>query len=74
RRSSELNICYKKADGTWTDRIKTPYSCGGFLALSPDGKYLFFLQEGICWVNTSFIDELKPQNLNKKGRHNNTNN
>ena len=61
--SSKLNISYKKADGSWSDRIKAPYWCGGFLALSPDGKYLFFENEGICWVNTSFIDELKPQNL-----------
>jgi len=61
--TDELFICYKKADGSWSDRIKTPYSCGGFLALSPDGKYLFFLQEGIYWINTSFVEELKPQNL-----------
>lgn len=61
--TDEVYICYKKADGTWTDRIKTPYWCGGFLALSPDGKYLFLLQRGISWVSTSFIEELKPQNL-----------
>ena len=64
RSSSELNISYKKADGSWTGRIKTPYECGGFLALSPDDKYLFCLQEGIYWISTSFIDELKPQELN----------
>lgn len=61
--SSELNINYKKADGSWTGRIETPYECGGFLTLSPDGKYLFCLQDGIYWISTSFIDELKPQNL-----------
>lgn len=61
--SSGLNISYKKADGSWSDRIKAPYYCGGFLALSPDGNYLFFENEGICWVNTSFIEELKPQYL-----------
>jgi Tol biopolymer transport system component len=60
RHSSELNISYKNPDGTWTDRIKTPYYTGGFLALSPDGKYLFMLEEGITWVSTSFIEELKP--------------
>jgi Tol biopolymer transport system component len=63
QRSSELNVSYKKPDGSWSKRIKAPYYCGGFLALSPDGKYLFFENEGICWVNTSFIDELRPKNL-----------
>ena len=61
--TTELNISYKKEDGSWSDRIKTPYQCGEFLSLSPDGKYLFCLQEGISWINTSFIDDLKPQNL-----------
>ena len=61
--SPALYISYKKADDTWTDRIKTRYQCGGFLALSPDGEYLFFLQEGIYWVSTSFVDELRPQDL-----------
>jgi hypothetical protein len=63
RHSDDLCICYKKADGSWTDRIPTPYECGGFLALSPDGKYLFFLMEGIAWISTSFVDDLKPQDM-----------
>jgi Tol biopolymer transport system component len=63
--SSELNISYKKADGSWSQRIKTPYYSGGFLALSPDGKYLFMENEGICWVDTSFVNELKPKNFKK---------
>ena len=58
--SLELNICYKQADGSWSNRIKTPYHCGGFLALSPDGKYLFMLNEAICWVSTAFVEDLKP--------------
>jgi len=59
--SQGLQICYKNADGSWSDRIKTPYQhCGGFLSLSADGKYLFFLGEAICWVSTSFIETLKP--------------
>jgi hypothetical protein len=59
-RSSNLFISYKNADGTWSDRIRTPYYSGGFLALSPDGKYLFLMGEAIYWVSTSFIEELKP--------------
>lgn len=60
---SALYVCYKKPDGTWSERIKTMYECGGFLALSPDMKYLFFLGEGILWVSTSFIEDLKPHDL-----------
>ena len=59
--SPELDICYRQADGTWSERIKTPYHCGGFLALSPDGKYLFMLNDEIYWVSTSFVEELKPR-------------
>jgi hypothetical protein len=60
-RSPVLNICYRQADGSWSDRIKTPYHCGGFLALSPDGKYLFMLEDEICWVSTSFVEDLRPR-------------
>jgi len=62
--SPELKISYKQADGSWSDRIKTPYHCGGFLALSPDGKYLFMLEEGIYWVSTSFAEYLMPMQEN----------
>jgi hypothetical protein len=60
-RDDELYICYKKTDGSWTDRIRTPYPCGGFLSLSPDGKYLFFLGDGIFWVSTSFVEEFRSK-------------
>jgi hypothetical protein len=56
----ELYVCYRNADGSWTERIRAPYECGGFLALSPGGEYMFFLGEGIYWVDTSFVEELRP--------------
>jgi len=62
-REDELYISYREPDGGWTERIRTPYQCGGFLALSPDGAYLFFLGEGIYWVDTSFVDRLRPEHL-----------
>ena len=62
-REDELYISYREPDGGWTQRIRTRYQCGGFLALSPDGAYLFFLGEGILWVDTSFVEELKPEHL-----------
>jgi hypothetical protein len=59
--SPNVFVSYKNADGTWSDRIRTPYYSGGFLALSPDGKYLFIENEGIRWVSTAFVDELRPK-------------
>lgn len=59
----KFSISYKKTDGSWSERIEVPYYCGGFFALSPDEKYLFFMNEGICWVNTSFVEDLKPKSL-----------
>ena len=56
----ELYISYQEPDGSWTERIRAPYRTGGFLALSPDAEYLFFLGEGIYWVDTSFVEELRP--------------
>jgi len=58
-----LYVTYRNPDGTWTDRIRAPYRCGGFLSLSPDGEYLFFLGDGIFWVDTSFVEDLKPAHL-----------
>jgi hypothetical protein len=60
RFTSDLYVSYRNADGSWSDRIITPYECGGFLSLSPDGRFLFMLGEGIYWVSTSFVDELRP--------------
>ncbi|MGD2123938.1 MAG: hypothetical protein PVJ76_19460 [Gemmatimonadota bacterium] len=61
-------VSYQRPDGTWTERIETPLTfTGGFLSLSPDGNYLFFLGEGILWVGTSFIEELKPGYLKNVG-------
>ncbi len=61
--TEEIFISYKKANGTWTERIRTPYISGGFLSLSPDRKYLFTMGDGIFWVSTSFIEDLKPDDL-----------
>lgn len=65
--TDELYVSYREPDGSWTERIRAPYECGGFLALSPDGEYLFFLGEGIYWVDTSFVEELKPTRANGSG-------
>jgi len=61
--SANVFVSYRNADGTWSDRIETPYYSGGFLALSPDGKYLFIENEGVHWISTSFVEAMKPANL-----------
>ncbi|MBU1013894.1 MAG: hypothetical protein KKG99_12900 [Bacteroidetes bacterium] len=65
RINSNLFISYKKKDGSWSERIKLPFKNGRFPSVSPDGKYLFYMtrDEGIYWVNTSFIEEFKPKGL-----------
>ncbi len=61
---ADLSISYKMNDGTWSERIIIPFDWARFPVVSPDGKYLFFMgYEGIYWVNTSFIEELKPDEL-----------
>jgi hypothetical protein len=59
--TDDLYVSFREPDGSWTERIRAPYESGGFLALSPGGEYLFFLgHEGICWVDTSFVGNLRP--------------
>jgi len=60
---------FRKKDGSWTEaedigRFLSSQSC-----LNPrgtaDGKYLFFYARGgiTCWVDASFIEELRPKEL-----------
>jgi len=65
---ANVKISFNKPNGEWTERFQTPYYTGGFLSLSPDGKYLFLENEGIQWVSTSFVEELKPDYLKYAGR------
>lgn len=61
--TGRLFISYKLKDGTWSERIILPFRNGRFPSVTPDGKYLFYMtrDDGIYWVNTSFIEELKPK-------------
>jgi hypothetical protein len=59
--AANVFVSYKADDGSWSDRVAAPYYSGGFLALSPDGNYLFLMGEAIYWVNTSFVENLRPQ-------------
>jgi Tol biopolymer transport system component len=61
RRDVSLFISYRGRDGSWSERMELPIGWASFPSVSPDGKYLFFMsREGISWVNTSFIEDLRP--------------
>lgn len=66
-----LYLCYRKRDGSWTDYIDLSKRMGyvnenrnsGQICpiVSPDGKYMFFMAAGVCWIDASFIEELRPK-------------
>ncbi|MFC1725934.1 hypothetical protein ACFL4T_09925 [candidate division KSB1 bacterium] len=62
---SGLCISYKLNDGSWSERIIIDVGWARFPYVSPDGNYLFFVRigTGVFWVNTSFIEDLKPDEL-----------
>ncbi len=65
-RNCELFISYKMKNGFWSERINLSLGWARFPSVSPDGKYLFFMKrDGIYWVSTSFIENLKPDELKK---------
>ena len=71
----DLYIGFLKTDGSWTElrnmgkKINTEHLefCP---MLSPDGKYLFFSSDragtsDLYWVDIKFLDQFKPDGLNK---------
>ncbi len=66
---AEISICFHRPDGSWSKPVYT----GDLLhqgqgssdsKISPDGKYLFFVQNiAPYWVDASFIEELKEKEL-----------
>jgi hypothetical protein len=63
-----LYVSFWQADGTWSEAQNMGghiTACQGarFPALSPDGKYLFFVPEGgeaIDWVDAKVVEQLRP--------------
>lgn len=70
-RYAEISICFHKPDGRWTK----PMYMGDIVhqgqgssngTLSPDGKYLFFVQNiSPYWIDASFIEDLRKEALEK---------
>jgi len=60
----ELFVSYKTSTNSWSPRVRLPIDWGRFPSVSPDGKYLFFMtREGIYWVGSSIVKDLKPKAL-----------
>jgi len=55
-------ISYKNKSNTWRPPIKIHEELQGVSPkISPDGKYFFFLGDGIYWVPAKFIEALRPK-------------
>ncbi len=70
-----IHICFRSAEGTWTDPVKLGTEVNSekqerFPTVSPDGKYLFFTRwiksgnEDVMWVSTKIIDDIKRSQTN----------
>ena len=63
-KSDGLNILFRSSDGSWTnekklvDRLGVAGECP---AITPDGRYLFFIQTIPYWVDASFIEEWRQK-------------
>jgi hypothetical protein len=70
RISYHLYICFRLADGSWSQAHKSAIlnteDSDWCPAVSPDGKYLFFTRKrtgkgDIYWVDAKIIEELRPK-------------
>jgi ankyrin repeat protein len=59
-------ISYRAPDGSWLRPVSLDEEMGSFSdplcpAVTPDGKYMFFIGEGdIWWMDAGFIERLRP--------------
>lgn len=66
---TDLNVIFKKADGSWTQPINLGNDINTGLGetsptFSRDGRFLFFSRRGdIWWVSASTLDRLRPARL-----------
>jgi hypothetical protein len=68
----DLYVSFRKPDGTWTEavnlggRVNTPAS-QMWPAVSPDGNYLFYCQDGVVyWVSAKIIEDLRPKTTSEE--------
>jgi ankyrin repeat protein len=64
---SRFVISYRGEDGSWNEPVNLgnniKFRGGGLCpAVTPDGKYMFFIGNGdIYWVSAGFIEEMRPK-------------
>jgi len=77
RKDSDIYVCFKEKDGTWTKPISLGNEVNsnfdeGCPSITPDGKYLFFSRSNdedelsnLCWVSTEVINKVRPVDFRK---------
>jgi len=67
---SGIFISYKDKSGNWLPAVMaeggTKEKGGLSPRISPDGKYLFYVNGGMWWMPAKFIEELRPKELKNK--------
>ena len=72
RKDSDIYVCFKEKDGTWTKPISFGNEVNsnfneGCPSITPDDKYMFFGRDqedgtgNIYWVSTEVIEHLRPK-------------
>jgi Tol biopolymer transport system component len=66
-KNTGIFISYKDKSGNWRPPVMaeggTKEKGGLSPRISPDGKYLFYVNGGMWWMPADFIEELRPGNL-----------
>lgn len=69
-KNTGIFISYKDKSGDWLPAVMaeggTKERGGLSPRISPDGKYLFYVNGGMWWMPAAFIEELKPKELKNK--------
>jgi Tol biopolymer transport system component len=69
-KNTGIFISYKDKSGNWLPPVMaeggTKEKGGLSPRISPDGKYLFYVNGGMWWMPAKFIEELRPKNLKIK--------
>ena len=69
-KNTGIFISYKDKSGNWLPAVMaeggTKEKGGLSPRISPDGKYLFYVNGGMWWMPAKFIEELRPKELKNK--------
>jgi Tol biopolymer transport system component len=69
-KNTGIFISYKDKSGNWLPAVMaeggTKEKGGLSPRISPDGKYLFYVNGGMWWMLAGFVEELRPKELKNK--------